>query len=146
VLLDSFYSKKVQVLYYIELPQASRAMVNGAGVAYTLVSFHGVNNLCTLVPDAVRTTILTPVLQDGPVMLEASDFNLQNANTNSIAISKKINGKILKFAWHQLCASIFNELCPGYSNQCQAVLEHIKQLYLDAKENLVCTPIFAYYR
>ncbi len=84
----------------------------------------------------VRTTILTPVLQDGPIMLEASDFNLQNANTNFVMISKEIDGKILKLAWHQLCASIFNKLCPGYSNQPQAVLEPIKQSYLDAKGNL----------
>jgi hypothetical protein len=136
----------LQVSYYIELPQASRAMVNGAGAGYTLVSFLGANNLCTLAPDVVKTMISTPVLQDGPIMLEASDFNLQNANTNSVMISEEIDGKILKLAWHQLCASIFNELCPGYSNQPQAVLEHIKQLYLDAKGNLVCTPVFAYYQ
>jgi hypothetical protein len=121
-------------------------MVNGTGAAYTLVSFLGTNDHCTLAPNVVRTLILIPVLQDGPVMLEASDFNLQNANTNSVVISKEIDGKILKLTWHQLCASIFNKLCPGYSNQPQTVLEHIKQLYLDAKGNLVCTPVFAYYQ
>ena len=88
---------------------------------------------------------MTPVHQDGPVMLAASDFNLQNANMDSVAIAANINGKILKLAWHQLCASIFTELCPGYSNQPQAALEHIKQSYVDADGNL-CTPMFAHYQ
>jgi hypothetical protein len=58
----------------------------------------------------------------------------------------EIDGKILKFAWHQLCAAIFNELCPGYSNQPQAALEHIKQSYLDGDGNLICMSAFAYYQ
>ena len=54
--------------------------------------------------------------------------------------------KILKLAWHQLCALIFTKICPGYSNQPQAALEHIKQSFVDAKGNLICTPVFAYYQ
>ena len=106
-------SPLLRVSYYIELPQSSRAMINGAGGAYTLVSFLGVDDLCTLSPDNVKTTILNLVLQHGPVLLEASDFNLQTANTNSQDIASDIDGKILKLAWHQVCASIFNELCPN---------------------------------
>jgi hypothetical protein len=78
--------------------------------------------------------------------LEAPDFNLQNTMTNSIGIAMEVDGKILKLAWHQLCTLIFNELCPGYSNQPQAALKHIKQSYLDTEGNLVCTPVFAYYQ
>jgi hypothetical protein len=58
----------------------------------------------------------------------------------------EIDGKILKLAWHQLCVAIFNELCPGYSNQPQAALEHIKQSYLDGDHNLICTSVFPYYQ
>jgi hypothetical protein len=38
----------IQVTYYIKLPQALRVMTNGVGAAYNLVSFLGVDDLCTL--------------------------------------------------------------------------------------------------
>jgi hypothetical protein len=97
----------------MELPQDTRAMTNGAGAAYTLVSFLGVDDLRTLPPQMVKTQILSPVHQDGPVMLAASDFNLTNANTDSVSIVAEIDGKIIKLTWHQLCSSIFTELCPA---------------------------------
>jgi uncharacterized Zn finger protein (UPF0148 family) len=121
-------------------------MTNGAGNAYTLVSFLGVDDIRTLTPDLLKRDILEAVHQDGPMMLAASDFNLTHANTDSHAIAADIDGKILKMAWHQLCASIFTEICPGYSNQPQAVLEHIKQSFIDSEGNLICTPVFAYYQ
>jgi hypothetical protein len=137
-------SSTLCVSYYIELLQTMQGMMNGNNVAYNLTSYLGNGDLCTLLPEMVCDTILRPVLQDGHVLLEAPDFNLQNATTNSTGIAMEVDAKILKLAWHQLCASIFNELCPGYSNQPQAALEHIKQSYLDAEGNLVCTPVFAY--
>jgi hypothetical protein len=136
----------LRVSYYIELPQSSRAMTNGAGGAYTLISYCGADDLRTLSPEEVKTQILHPVLQTCPVLLQASDFILQAANTNSQDIALDVDGKILKLAWHQVCASIFNELCPNYSNQPQAAIEHIKQLYVDGNGNVVCTSVFAYYQ
>ena len=82
-------------------------MTNGAGAAYNLVSFLGVNDLRTLTPPEVKTILLDPCLQDGPVLLKASNFNLQNANTDLTDISLDIKQKILKLAWHQLCTSVF---------------------------------------
>ena len=136
----------LRVSYYIELPQTSRAMTNGVGAAYTLVSFLGVDDIRTLSPEVMKSDILTPVHQDGPIMLAASDFNLTHANTETHAIAADIDGKILKMAWHQLCASIFTEICPGYSNQPQAALEHIRQSFIDSEGNQICTPVFAYYQ
>jgi hypothetical protein len=78
--------------------------------------------------------------------LKASDFNLQNANTNSMDIALDIKQKILKLAWHQLCVSVFAEICPGYSSQPHAALDHIKQSYVNSKGNMVSTPVFAYYQ
>ncbi len=120
--------------------------MNGSGVAYNLNSYLGTADLRTLMREVVRTTILNPVLQDCPVLLEASNFDLQNANTNASGIGLEIDGKILKLAWHQLCASIFNKLYLGYSNQPQAALKHIKQSYIDAVGNNICIPVFAYYQ
>ncbi len=65
-------------------------MTNGRGTVYTLVSFLGVDNLCSLNPNDVKADILTPVLQNGPVLLQASNFNLQTANTNSQEIAAEI--------------------------------------------------------
>jgi hypothetical protein len=134
------------VTYYIELPQALRAMTNGAGAAYNLVSFLGVDDLCTLTPPEVKTALLNPYLQDGPVLLKASNFNLQNVNTDSTDIALDIKQKILKLAWHQLSASVFAAICPGYSSQPHAALDHIKQSYVDSEGNIVSTLVFAYYQ
>ena len=123
-------------------------MTNGNGGAYNLVSFLGINNLCTLTPPLVKANILDPCLQDGPVLLKASDFNLQNTNTDSTDISLDIEQKILKLAWHQICTSVFAEICPGYSSQphAHAALDHIKQSYVDGDGNMVSTPVFAYHQ
>jgi hypothetical protein len=112
-------------------------MTNGAGAAYNLVSFLGINDLRTLTLPEVKTVLLDPCLQDGPMLLKASNFNLQNANTDLMDISLDIEQKILKLAWHQLCTSVFAEICPGYSSQPHAALDHIKQSYVDSEGNMV---------
>jgi hypothetical protein len=126
------------------LPHESRAMTNGVGGAYNLVSFLGADNLRTLTPPEVQRVLLDACLQDGPVLLKSSDFNLQNANTNSTDIALDIEQKILKLAWHHLCTSIFAEICPGYSSQPHANIDHIEQSYVDSEGNMVSTPVFAY--
>ena len=136
----------LRVSYYIKMLQESCTMTNGRGGAYTLVSFLGVDDLCTLTPNEVKTDILNPVLQNGLVLLQASDFNLQTVNTNLQEIASEIDGKIVKLAWHRVCASIFNELCHNYSNQPQASIKHTKQLYVNGDNNIVCTSVFAYYQ
>jgi hypothetical protein len=133
-------------VYYIELPQGTRAMTNGNGEAYTLASYLGPANLRTLTPPEVKVQILDICLQDGPILLQASNFNLATANTDANAFAIDSKRKILKIAWHQICTSIFNVICPEYSNQPQAALEHIKQSYQDGDGNIVCTPVFAYYQ
>ncbi len=50
------------VTYYIEFPQALRAMTNGVGAAYNLVSFLGVDDLRTLTPPEVKTVLRNPCL------------------------------------------------------------------------------------
>jgi hypothetical protein len=91
-------SRALCAAYYIELPQGTRAMTNGNGGAYTLVSYLGPADLRTLTPPEVKAQILDVCLQDGPVLLQASDFNLATANTdvNTFAIDNE--RKILKIA------------------------------------------------
>jgi hypothetical protein len=106
----------------------------------------GPADLRTLTPPEVKAQILGMCLQDGPVLLQASNFNLATANTDANAFTINTERKILKIAWHQICTSIFNKICPEYSNQPKAVLEHIKQSYQDGNCNVVCIPAFAYYQ
>jgi hypothetical protein len=61
-------------------------MMNGVGAAYNLVSFLGVDDLCTLTPPVVQTVLLNACLQDGPVLLKASDFNLQTSEVETKTI------------------------------------------------------------
>jgi hypothetical protein len=136
-------STMIRALYYIELPQGSRTLTNGAGAPCNLVSFLGAANLRTLTPAQVHVDILLVVQQDAPVLLQAYDFNLDATNTDSNNISIEIQWKIFKLAWHQICASVFAEMCIGYTNQPQAALYHIQQSYVDGEGNHVCIPVFA---
>jgi hypothetical protein len=132
--------------YYIELPQETCTMVNGNNGNYTLVSYLGPDDLRLLTPPKVKAQILNLCHQDGPVLLQASDFNLALANTDAHSFAIENEQKILRIAWHQICTSIFNKICPEYSNQPQVALKHIKQSYQDTNGNVICTPAFAYYQ
>jgi hypothetical protein len=80
------------------------------------------------------------------VVLKASDFNLAQANMDSTKIAHDIETKILKLSWPQICSSVFGEICPGYSDQLQAALEHICQTFTVVECNVVMIPVFAYYQ
>ncbi len=99
-------------------------MVNGNNGNYTLVSYLGHDDLRLLTPPEVKAQIFNLCHQDGPVLLQASDFNLALANTDAHSFVIENEHKILRIAWHQICTSIFNEICPEYSNRPQAALEH----------------------
>jgi hypothetical protein len=108
------------------LPQGSRTLTNGAGAPYNLVSILGTADLRTLIPVQVWDNILLADQQGAPVLLRASNFNLDVMNTDSTDISVKIDRNILKLAWHQICTLVFAKICTGYINQPQAALNHIK--------------------
>ena len=66
--------------FYIELPQMTVAMAYANGTANNLTTWHGVEDLSTLTHKQLRTLILEPCLQDGPIALMPNDFNLSEAN------------------------------------------------------------------
>ncbi len=136
----------LHVEYYIELPQMSRAMVNGVGGAYNLVTYHGTDDLCTLTMQQVQTTILDQTLQDGPYDLQPASFNLTMARTDGTALRSKIEGKILRLAYPTIYNTLFLKLCPGYSNQPQAALDHIHQVHFDCDGNQVVSTVQAYFQ
>jgi hypothetical protein len=132
------------VSYYFELPQSTRVLTNAK--AYTLVTYAGPDDFCMLRPADIHLQILAACMQDSPILLKASDFNLPLANTDTFEIGLKIEQKIQQLAWPEICASIFHEVCPGYSDKPHAALEHICQIYKDSDSTLVTTPVFAYYQ
>jgi len=136
----------LRVAFYIELPQSTRVMTNAAGGNYNLTSWLGADDLRALTKDDVRTTILEPCLRDGPLTLSAADFNLAKANVDDKTIREMISAMILKLGFQQICASIFQQLCPGYSNQPHAAIEHIRQSAPGHDGQLVTASVIEYYQ
>ncbi len=116
-----------RVSFYVELPQTTRVMVNSHSNVYKLITWLGANDRGTLTPVQTRTNILKPCLHDGPITLRTVDFNLNNIQINDTLIVETIQAKILKIGLKQICASIFQHLCPGYSNQSHAAIRHVRQ-------------------
>jgi hypothetical protein len=134
------------VSYYFELPQSTCALTSGNGQAYILVTYAGPEDFRTLSPADVQLQILAACMLESPILLKASDSNLTLANTDAFEIGLKIERKIQQLAWLDICASVFHEVCPGYSNKPHAALEHICQTYKDCDITLVITPVFACYQ
>jgi hypothetical protein len=136
----------LRVGFYIKLPQTTRVMVNGLGENYNLTSWLGADDLSVLTRDKVCVQILEPCLRDGPITLGAADFNLAEANVDGETIRNTIQTKILKLGFKQIGASIFQQLCPGYSDQPHAALEHIRQLAPGPNGQMVTASVIEYYQ
>ena len=144
--LDDPGPTTLRIKYFIELPQSTVQKTNGAGAAYNLTTFHGTADLRTLSSDDVKTQILDLTLQDGPVELQAASFGATGARTDSFAIKTEIQEKILRLAFASICQTMFTELCPGYSIQPHAALDHIRQVHNDRDGNPVSSSVQAYYQ
>jgi hypothetical protein len=135
----------LRVAFYIELPQMTRVMVNGIGGNYNLTSWLGAADLSTLSCVEVRKNILEPCLRDGPITLSVA-VNLAKANVNAKTIRDTIRAKILKLGFKQICATIFQRLCPGYSNQPHVALEHIHQSAPGPDGQMVIASVIEHYQ
>ena len=144
--LDDPGPTTLRIEYFIELPQTTVQLTNGAGTAYNLTTFHGTADLRTLSSPEVQAQILNYTLQDGPVELQAASFGATGARTESFAIKTEIQEKILRLAFASICQTMFTELCPGYSIQPHAALDHIRQVHTDRDGNPVSSSVQAYYQ
>jgi hypothetical protein len=131
---------------YLELPQMTVVMVNGANANYNLTTWYGAADLRTLMPDTVCTTILEPCLHDGPITLHTAAFNLTDIEVDDTTIIEVIQAKILKLGFKQIYASIFQQLCPGYSNQPHAAIKHICQSAPGPDGQIVTATTIEYYQ
>ena len=115
----------LRATYYIELPLTLHALVNAGGGQYSITTFVSPSDLRMLSPQDVRAQILNLTIQGDPLELLPPSFNVQSARTDSIALRMEIDQKILCLTTPTICNTLFMELCPGYSSQPHAALEHI---------------------
>jgi hypothetical protein len=133
------------VEFYIEFPQGSRDMINGINRAYCLTTFLGSDVIRLMSREDFSCNMLGVTLQDGPLNLLCLDFNLTSAKTDSTMIEAAISMKIIHLATPSILDHLFIQLCPGYSKEPHAALDHIRQTYNDATGNTIFSPVFDYY-
>jgi hypothetical protein len=108
--------------------------------------FIGPSDLQTLSPQEVRAQILDLTIQGNPLDLLPPSFNVRSEWTDSITLQIEITQKILRLVSPTICNTLFMELCPGYSSQPHAALEHIHQVHTDAAGNQVVSTVQAYFQ
>jgi hypothetical protein len=89
--------------------------------------------------------VLSHTLQDGPINLLCPDFNLTLAKKGPTVIEAEISSKIIHLATPLVLNSLFNQLCPSYSKEPHAALDHVRQTYNDANGNTVFLGVYKYY-
>ena len=109
--------------FYIQLPQTSVQKTDGYGTAYNLLTFHGPADLQMMSPAEVQ------------VDLQPSKFNLSSARTDSFEMGSDNEGRIVRLALATVWHTMFLKLCPGYSMQPHAAIDHIRQVYTDRDGN-----------
>jgi hypothetical protein len=70
--------------------------------------------------------ILNTTLKGNPLDLLLSSFYIKTTWTDSTALRMDINAKILQLKCATICNTLFIEVCPSYSNQPHAMLDHIQ--------------------
>jgi hypothetical protein len=118
--------------FYIELPQSSTPMLNGAGNAYTLVTYAGVADLRTLNTEQAKADILDVTYQTGPGQIVPPAFGTISATLNQVQATNDCESKILRVVLDAVFNEVFAAIAPNYTNQPQAALEHVTQVYKDA--------------
>ena len=120
--------------YYIELPQGTMQMTNGAGNAYNLTTYTGPADLTTLSSEVVKRDILAETHQDGPFdLLEPSFHTPSTCRTDSTTIYSTLKTRVVALASDSVHKLLFSALVPGYSMEPHSVLEHIWQTSTDDK-------------
>jgi len=104
-------------------------MINGAGNAYTLVTFAGAADLCTLNTAQTAAAILSVTYQTQPGQIQAPVFGAKAATLNQERAKTEIESKILRVCMDAVFADIFLAAAPNYTDQPEAALENVKQLY-----------------
>jgi hypothetical protein len=119
------------VKFYIELPQSLCDMMNGNNQPYCLTTWLGDADLRAIAAANFACDVLAHTLQDRPINLLCPNFNLTSAKTDSSNIEAETSSKIIRLASPLVLDTFFNQLCPGYSQEPHATLDHVQQTYDD---------------
>jgi hypothetical protein len=144
VTVDYSYSIRgvspVRLDFYIELPQTSTAMVNGAGGAYTLVTYSGPADLRTLDTAQSAAVILAHTYQ-----LVAAASGSTAATLNQDRAMVEIETKILRVVLKSIFKDSFQATAPNFTDQPEAALEHVYQVITDLEGIKRCRSVQEYY-
>ncbi len=135
----------LRVKFYIKLPQSMHDMTNERTQPYCLMSWLSDADLRAMSDTNLTCDVLSHTLQDGPIDLLCPEFNLTSAKMDLTAIKAEISSKIICLATPSVLDSLFNQLCPGYSNEPHAALDHVRQTYNDSNGNTVFLSVYEYY-
>jgi hypothetical protein len=136
----------LRIKYYIKLPQSTHQMTNGHGNAYSLTTFHGTANLRTPTQQQIQAKILNHTFQNSPVELLPASFGVTSTQSDSLSVRDEIQSILLCLAYRTICQTMFLELCPCYSSQPHAALDHIHLMHTDRNGNVVSSSAQAYYQ
>ncbi len=131
--------------YYIKLPQDSRNMTVASNQAYHHTTYLGPGDLRAMAAKEFQCDILGITLQDRPVDLLSPTFNLTLARMDHTTLVSEICSKIIMHATPSIFECLFNQLCPGYSKEPHAALDHIHQTYEDMEGNTIFQSVLDYY-
>lgn len=120
-------------------------MLNGVGGPYRFTTFLGPDDIRQMPTAEFSRDILGVTLQDSPLDLLRPNFNLTSAKTDSTTIAAEISSKIIRLATPSILDHLFNQLCPGYSKEPHAALDHNRQTYNDATGNTIFSSVYEYY-
>jgi hypothetical protein len=109
-----------------------------------LTSWLGDADLRAMSAANLTHNVLSHTLQDGPINLLCPKFNLTLAKTDSTAIEVEINSKIIRLATPLVLNSLFNQLCPTYSKEPHAALDHVRKTHNDSNGNTVFSSVNEY--
>ena len=135
----------IRLDFYVELPQSSTQMVNGAGNAYTLVTYAGPADLRMLDANQTAAAILNLTYQTKPGQIQAPVFGATAATLTQDHAMTEIESKILRVCMDAVFADIFLAVAPNFTNQPEAALEYVKQIFTDSDGKEVYRSVQEYY-
>ena len=121
--------------YFIQLPQDSIDLINGAGNPYRLTTFTGAKDLRTLTVEAIKRDILDATHQGRPYDLLEPSFNLTFCRSESTVTYGELKSQVVRLASATIHQQLFEVLVPGYTLEPHNVLDHIFQSYIDQDGN-----------
>ena len=134
----------LKTMYYLELPQTSVDIANGAGAMRSLVTFHGTADIRTLSVQEIRTEILEQGPYDGPIDLSAAPDFATEATIDDEDIEMLVVKKIFRIGFPSILRAVFTNLCPNFSDKPQANVENVSMSIQDADGNNVVLSVNNY--